>query len=90
MSRFRPSDPRSLPRRGFLRGGLAVGAATVGASVAAACGDSQAQGPSSPATTPAHALIAAFPQGSAHIPAGVPMRLPYLISDREGVPLSRI
>ncbi len=62
----------------------------MGASVAAACGDSQAQGPSSPATTPAHALIAAFPQGSAHIPAGVPMRLPYLISDREGVPLSRI
>lgn len=37
-----------------------------------------------------HALIAAFPQGGPHIPAGAPTRLPYLISDAEGVPLARI
>lgn len=37
-----------------------------------------------------HALLAAFPQDLPHIPAGVPFRLPYLISDDDGVPLATI
>lgn len=35
-------------------------------------------------------LIAAFPQGAAHVPVGVPTRLPYLVTDAEGVPLDLI
>jgi len=40
--------------------------------------------------TPKNALIAAFPQGVPHAASGVPTRLPYLLADQEGVPLSRI
>lgn len=37
-----------------------------------------------------HALLAAFPQSVPHLGAGVPNRLPYLVSDSEGVPLSEL
>ena len=56
----------------------------------AACGDGGTDRGSSSATTSRHALIAAFPQSVPHIPAGVPTRLPFLISDSEGVPLMQI
>lgn len=36
------------------------------------------------------ALIAAFPQSAPHVPLGVPTRLPYLLTDGEGVPLDLI
>lgn len=35
-------------------------------------------------------LIAAFPQSAPHVPVGVPTRLPYLVTDAEGVPLDLI
>lgn len=35
-------------------------------------------------------LIAAFPQGAPHVPVGIPTRLPYLLTDAEGVPLDLI
>ncbi|MEZ5237730.1 MAG: hypothetical protein R2716_01825 [Microthrixaceae bacterium] len=38
----------------------------------------------------AGSLIAAFPQAAPHVPAGIPTRLPYLITDSEGVPLDVI
>lgn len=36
------------------------------------------------------ALLAAFPQSAPHVPAGVPTRLAYLITDDEGVPLAEM
>ena len=60
-----------------------------GAGLAGLLGCSS-QGESSVATgaLPSHALLAAFPQSQAHIAAGVPTRLPFLVSDRDGVPLA--
>lgn len=73
----------------MLRGGLGLGAAAVGASLLGACGsdatDTRVAGENS-----RHQLLAAFPQSVPHIPAGVPSRLPYLVSDPEGVPLTKI
>lgn len=37
-----------------------------------------------------YALLAAFPQSEPHIAAGVPTRLPFLVGDAEGVPLSAL
>ncbi len=78
-----------VARRRLLQGGLALGALTVGGSMLAACGENETNTQES-TDVPAHALLAAFPQGLPHIPAGVPTRLPYLVSDSEGVPLSEI
>lgn len=68
---------------------MSLGAIAVGTSLLAGCGDGT-DGGSAASGPPKHALIAAFPQGEPYIPAGVPSRLPYLISDTEGVPLSKI
>jgi hypothetical protein len=85
-----PSGPGLVvPRRRLLQGGLTLGALTVGGSLLAACGETEADTRESP-DVPAHALLAAFPQGIPHIPAGVPTRLPYLVSDAEGVPMSEL
>lgn len=75
-----------VDRRSVLAG---LGAGALGSLVLAACGD---DAPTTEAGTPGpqNALIASFPQTEPHIAAGVPMRLPYLISDPEGVPLSEI
>lgn len=79
-----------MPRRRLLRGGLSLGAAAAVGSILTACGDGAGSAGSSGGDVPRHALIAAFPQSEPHIPAGVPSRLPFLVTDREGVPLSRI
>ncbi|UDY34403.1 hypothetical protein [Dermatobacter hominis] len=86
-----PVRPSGLvvPRRRLLQGGLALGALAAGAPLLAACGDSETNTQESDAV-PDHALLAAFPQSVPHIPAGVPSRLPYLVSDRDGVPLAEI
>jgi len=72
-----------------LRGGLGIGAVALGAVALGACGsdttDTRVAGSRSN-----HQLIAAFPQSVPHIAAGVPARLPYLVSDPEGVPLTKI
>ncbi len=52
---------------------------------------SESDGTSTPVGTGTqHALLAAFPQSVPHLGAGIPNRLPYLISDAEGVPLSEL
>lgn len=75
-------------RRSVLRGGLGLGAATVGGILLGSC-SSEADTRSADNLS-SHALLAAFPQTLPHIPAGVPFRLPYLISDDDGVPLTTI
>jgi hypothetical protein len=62
-------------------GGLALGSCGGDAGDTTEAGD---------AATPDNALLAAFPQSVPHVAVGVPARLPYLISDREGVPLTTI
>lgn len=63
----------------------------MGGSLLAACGDSSGSDTQvADEAQASHALLAAFPQSLPHIPSGVPTRLPYLISDSEGVPLSEI
>lgn len=94
-----PSHPRPhesasshqlvLGRRRLLQGGLGLGATALGAALLSSCGDSQADTQVAENLN-SHALIAAFPQSVPHVPAGVATRLPYLISDDEGVPLSTI
>ena len=78
-----------LPRRRLLQGGLGLGAAALGGSLLAGCGEEQADTQVADNLS-SHALIASFPQSVPHIPAGVATRLPYLISDQEGVPLTTI
>ncbi len=90
--RPRPAGPGrgALPdRRAVLRGGAALGAAAVGGLVLGACGDDPDTRVAT-AHTADHALLAAFPQGVPHAAVAVPTRLPYLISDPDGVPLQRI
>jgi hypothetical protein len=82
-------DAPVVARRRLLQGGLTLGALAVGGPLLAACGSSETDTTESGATAD-HALIAAFPQSVPHIPAGVPMRLPYLVSDRDGVPLAEL
>ncbi len=87
----RPTDPPALDRRALLRGGAGLGALALGAAAMSACGESRS--PTSEAgagATPTNALIAAFPQSTPLVAVGAPTRLPYLIADGEGVPLTRI
>ncbi len=78
---------RSLDRRALLRGGL--GLATF-AGVAAACsnqGETVIEGVSA---GPDQSLTALFPRDLAHVAAATPTRLPYTLSDAEGIPLATI
>jgi hypothetical protein len=86
VSAHRIGTPRThLSRRGLLLG--ATGAAA--AAGLAAC--SSAGETSIPvASESGNALIAAFPQSAPHIPVGIPTRLPFLISDLEGVPYAEL
>jgi len=84
------SPPGRVSRRGVLRAGLGLGAVAGGGVLLGACAQ---EGPTStPEAGPAatNALLAAFPQSVPHIAAGTPTRLPYLVSDPEGVPLTEI
>jgi len=69
---------------------LLVASAGLGAAVGlAACGGKgESTVPEGAANS--NALLASFPQSVPYVPAGVPTRLPYLISDPEGVPLAAI
>jgi len=81
----------TFDRRRLLQGGLALGVLWFGSAVLGACGGGDGTDTRVADEAQAnHALLAAFPQSLPHIPAGVPTRLPYLISDTEGVPLSKI
>lgn len=76
-------------RAGALLGGLGAAGALVG------CGDDGSSAGGSTTTAAGGgattgALIASFPQSTPYIAAGSPARLPYLIADREGVPLRSI
>lgn len=73
-------------RRSVLLGAAGLGSAALGASLAA-CGGGES---SVPEASSRRALLAAFPQSVPHVPVGVPMRLPYMISDTEGVPLAEM
>ena len=78
---------RAFDRRGLLRGGLGLAAL---AGVAAACsqqGETVTEGVSA---GPDQTLTALFPRDLAYVAAGVSTRLPYTLSDAEGIPLSTI
>lgn len=84
-----------LARRRVLQGSLGLGAVTLAGTFLGACGDDSNAGTAGSAGPASdrrsrHALLAAFPQSTPHIPAGVPTRLPYLISDPDGVPMASI
>ena len=66
----------------MLAGGGALTLGLVG------CGGDESRALTPGADVPQHALLAAFPQSVPHVAVGVPTRLPYLVSDREGVPLA--
>lgn len=75
-----------MSRRALILGGATL---LAGMPVVAACGSSsEATIPTDPSG--GGSLIAAFPQSAPHVPVGVPTRLPYLITDDEGVPLDLI
>jgi hypothetical protein len=74
-----------------LRGGVLLGTSVLGGLAVGACGaDNGGTTDAGDAATPDNALLAAFPQSVPHVAVGVPARLPYLISDGEGVPLATI
>lgn len=74
----------------MLRGGAALGLGVAGSALLAACGDDgDGSSTGSAGTSASASLLAAFPQSN-HVPAGVPFRLPYLLTDAEGVPSSEI
>ncbi|MGI9578501.1 MAG: hypothetical protein ACR2OH_09900 [Microthrixaceae bacterium] len=71
----------SLSRRNLL---LGAGGAATAAGLAACASGGESSVPLS--SESGNALIAAFPQSAPHIPVGIPTRLPFMISDAEGVP----
>jgi hypothetical protein len=77
-------------RGGFGLGALALGGTVLGGTVLSACGDDGGQTSEAAGNLPQNALLAAFPQGVPHAASGVATRLPYLLADKEGVPLSTI
>lgn len=88
-----PPTRRSLLTAGTAAGGLVlVGALTGcgGDGSAASAGGETSSGDGAVGRRPIGALIASFPQSDPYVAAGVPSRLPYLITDEDGVPLSTI
>jgi hypothetical protein len=61
-----------------------------GAAILGACGDEQSPTSQPEGSSTRNALLAAFPQGTTLVASGLATRLPYLISDSEGVPLTTI
>ena len=86
-----PRSPLHLDRRTLLRGGLGgLGVAALGGSVAPACstsGDTVSEGVT---PGPELSLMALFPRDVPHIAANTPTRLPYTLSDAEGVPFGTL
>jgi hypothetical protein len=74
----------------MLRGTLALGATAAGGRLLAACGEDAPTTEAGGAARVDRSLLAAFPRDVPHVAAGVPTRLPYLIADEEGVPLTSI
>ena len=87
-----PVDRRfTLDRRRLLLGGLAgAGAIALSGVALAGCGSDTPPTAVDTNHNPKYALLAAFPQMVPHIPPNVPFRLPYLVSDSEGIPLTKI
>ena len=73
-------------RRDVLLASAGLGGAAL-AGTLAACGGGESSIPEAAST---RALLAAFPQSVPHVPVGAQMRLPYMISDIEGVPLAEM
>lgn len=99
MRRRSAQTTRTVPgpdRRTVLRGGLGLGALAVssgalGGLTLVGCGDdSSGTTAAGDAATPDHTLLASFPQGDPYIAAGTPTRMPFLITDAEGIPMSDI
>ncbi len=67
-----------------------MGGTVLGGTVLSGCGDDGGETSEASGNLPRNALLAAFPQGVPHAASGVPTRLPYLLADQEGVPLSTI
>ncbi len=83
----RAVDRRPIDRRALLRGGFGLAAL---AGVAAACaseGETVSDGVS---PGPEQSLTALFPRDLAYVAAATPTRLPYTLSDAEGIPLASI
>jgi hypothetical protein len=78
-----------LSRRGLLQSGLVAGGGALALALTG-CGNDGSRVLDSGQGAPKHALLAAYPQSVPHVAVGVPTRLPFLISDAEGVPMSSI
>lgn len=77
---------RAVSRRAVILGGAGlVATMPIGLACSSRSEPSIPQDPSEGGS-----LIAAFPQGAPHVPVGVPTRLPYLLTDAEGIPLDLI
>lgn len=82
--------PITLDRRRLLRNGaFGLGAAAVGA-VVAACSEESATESEGVGAGPEQSLQALFPRDIAYVPAATPFRLPYTLVDAEGIPLAAI
>ena len=81
------SGDLQLSRRGLLRAGVLAGGGALSLGLLG-CSGTESRVVTQGRDAPEHALLAAFPQSVPHVAVGVPTRLPYLVSDREGVPLS--
>ncbi len=84
----RHSHPDRLIRPS--RRDLLVGATGLAATAGLAACSSSGEVTIPAAAEPGRALLAAFPRSVPHVPVGIPTRLPYLISDEEGVPFSEL
>jgi hypothetical protein len=73
-----------------LQAGVRLGALGLGGAAVAACGAGGGDTTEATGANPSNALIAAFPRSVPYLAAGVAARLPFLIADREGVPLATI
>ena len=85
QQRITPQSDVGLSRRRVL---LGAGGAAAAAGLAACGSSGESSIPISSEST--NALIAAFPQSVPHVPAGVPTRLPFMVTDPEGIPYAEI
>jgi hypothetical protein len=82
-----PLPSMSMSRRSLFRTGAVVGSTAALWSMLGCRSQSPTQGADLGVS---FALLGAFPQSEAHIAAGVPTRLPFLVADKEGVPLAAL
>ncbi len=86
-----PRRPVLLDRRTLLRGGLGgLGAAALGGAALGACADKGDTTNEGVQKGPELSLTAMFPRDVPHVRVATPTRLPYTLSDVEGVPFGTL